>query len=61
MMTQFKSTRIGGEVPHVTSALAAAPHAQYETTDLRAGNAISVFGNAVLSAGIEFPDLRIDD
>lgn len=45
---QSKSTRIGGALPHLTSALAAAPRAQYETTNLRAGNAISVFGNAIV-------------
>lgn len=42
------------------SVLAAAPLTHYEPRDLRAGNEISVFGNAVLSARIEFPDLRID-
>lgn len=47
-MMQTKSVRIGGAVHHLASVFAAAPLAHYETRDLRAGNEISVFGNAVL-------------
>lgn len=54
-MMQSKSARIEGAVPHVTSALAAAPRS-LRTPDLQAGNAISVFGNADLEVGIELPD-----
>lgn len=56
-MVQTKSLRIGGTVHHLASVFAAAPLAHYEPGGLRAGNAISVFGNADYDVGIEFPDL----